>query len=267
MARKRNTETKGDPENRFPAERIRQFLFELRNALALTEGGPQKLEDLEQLTGRSWATIGSWYQGGPMPQLEFVLSLLERLPQSVRHQLLDRTCRIHPSIVHPSIGHDPLAVLRLEEIIRQPNGLTIVRGQKNLQAFVLAAIINSIPHVRRGKVSVCGIETQMVPWTTPRGVMNTQSRKDPNHWTRTITRIKSASAGSVVLLAGDWAGLNGLGAELGRLASRCNVIASEPAATLLNSVRPRPDNIQRLTVARVNAQPEWLEITFQSDRP
>lgn len=266
MARKPNGEHQHTPERRFPPERVSQFLFELRNALALTEGEPQKLEDLEQLTGRSRATIGSWYEGAPMQQVEFVLSLLERLPSAVRNHLFERACRPHPNILHSTLAHDPLTVMRLEAIIRKPKGLTLIRGQDILRAFVLAAIGNSIQRVRRGKVAVCGINAQVVPWAEPRGVTSMPEGHDAAQLRSQNFQIQSAPDGSCILLGGEWSNIEGLDLELGRLAGRCNVIATDASNIPLGSIRPRCENVQVLTVARVREQPEWLAITFQADR-
>lgn len=251
------------PEMRFQRERIRQFLFELRNALGLTEGGPQKLEDLEEITGRPHGTIGSWYEGSPMQQVEFILSLLERMPRSVRHQLVDRACRIHPTTLHPHLAHDPLTLLRLERIIRQPNGLTIIRGQEFAKGFVLAAMGNSIRNMRRGQVQVYGLDTQVRPWRHPRGVTNLAPCRDGDLLKRKVAQLRQAPDGSLILLSGDWWKLNGLGDEVGQLAVRHNVIATE--APIFHSpikLRPRPSSIQLLTVARVPESPDWLQIMF-----
>ena len=265
MTRKEHPEEQPAPERRFPPERVRQFLFDMRNLLALTEGGPQKFEDLEAFTGRSTSTIGSWYEGAPMHQVEFAISLLERLPEEARHQLIDRTCRPHPSILHPNLAHDPLTVARLERIIEQPYGLTILRGQESVRAFTFAAIANSVQHVRRGKALVCGVEMQLMPWASPRGVINTHYCHQPEQLRRRISEIISAPDGSVVLLGEHWWKLKELTTEVGPLSRRCNVIATDaPIFASIHTIRPRPGNVQILNVTRVREKPEWLEITVSS---
>lgn len=259
----RNTNDEAGDERCFPRERIRRLLVGLRHALALTEGRPQNFEDLEQLTGRSRETIRSWYEGAPLQQVEFLFSLLERIPPTERQQLIDRACRIHPTILHPILSHDPLAVLRLEKILRQTAGFSLIRGQEFPAAFLFAAIANSIHLVRRGPVCMYGIDTQESPWASSRGVFNTHQCRNGNQLKQIIHQIKSAQDGSVILLGGEWATLSGLGAELRRLSSRCNVIATEPHAVLPNPLRFRPEHTQVITVARVREQPEWLAIAFQ----
>lgn len=235
--------------------------------MSLTEGGTQSLQDLWQITGRPSGTIGSWCEGVPMQQVEFIFTLLERLPQTLRHQLVDQACRIYPVLSHPFLAHDPLAVFRLENIIRQSSGLTILRGgqsQELPRAFVLSAIGNSIRQVRLGKVTVLGLDTQSLPWASPRGITNTNHCREAHLLKQRISQIKEAAEGSLVLLGGDWSEMSGLGVEVGRLAARCNVIATEsPAFGPNNPVRPRPSSMQVITVARLREQPEWIQISFQ----
>lgn len=263
MAPKQNDN--GDARNNSERERIRRLLFELRNALSLTEGGPQKLEDLEELTGRPHATIGSWFEGAPMQQVEFVLSLLERVPRAVRHQLVDRACRLHPTLLHPHLAHDALTLLRLEGIIRQPNGLTLLRGPEFARGFVLAAIGNSIRPVRGGKARVYGLDTESRPWPQPRGVRPAAQCRDPGLLKRTLLELKQAPEGGLILLAGDWGKLNGLGDEVGHLALRHNVIATEaPRLGSPLQLRPPPGRIQLITITRVPEAPDWLQVTFSA---
>lgn len=198
-----------------------------------------------------------------MQQVEFVLSLLERMPRSVRHQLVDRACRIHPTMLHPHLAHDSLTVLRLEGIIRQSSGLTIIRGKEFAKGFVLAAMGNSIRNMRRGQVRVYGLDTQVRPWPLPRGVTNGAQCRDGAVLKRKIAQLKHAPDGSLILLSGDWWKLNGLGDEVGHLTVRHNVVATE--APIFGSpiqIRPRPSSVQLLTIARVPESPDWLQIMF-----
>lgn len=54
-----------------------------------------------------------------MHQLEFLLALLERLPTGLRHGLLDAACREQPTLQHPKLAHDPIALNRLVTLPKQ----------------------------------------------------------------------------------------------------------------------------------------------------
>jgi hypothetical protein len=268
MAEKQNRKSETQPvhEVRFPQERIKSLLFEVKTGGSLLEGKQQSVYDLQEVTGRAAGTIGSWLEGAPMLQVEFLLSLLERLPEPVRHQLLDNACRVHPTLLHANLAHDPIAVDRLESILRQANGLTIIQGgQDYMRSFVLAALGNSATRVHHGKIAVYGLETHATPWTPTIGLTNTDYCKDGNLLKRKISALKSAPENSLILLGDDWWQLSGLGAEVCQLATRCNVVATDaPVFRQNKSPRLHPGPIQRLTISRVREQPEWLQIDFQS---
>lgn len=197
--------------------------------------------------------------------LEFLLTLLERLPKNLRGRVIAGACRIHPSLLHPSLAHDPTAVCRLEMMLRQASGLTIIQGQEHLRPFLLGAMANSVRRVQHRKVPVHGLETQVTPFTQPIGVTNTQSYRDADLLNRRVSELKQAPEGSLILLGGDWWKVNGLEAEVGRLATRCNVVAADaPVFNQISSLSLHP--IQVITLSRVREQPEWIQVAFQDGK-
>jgi hypothetical protein len=83
----------------FPPERIVRLLVGIKSAIGLAEARAVSFEGLEQLSGRPAGTIGSWFEGARMNQLEFLFNLLERVPSRLRHDLLDAACRTQPKML------------------------------------------------------------------------------------------------------------------------------------------------------------------------
>jgi len=76
-----------------------------------------------------------------MNQLEFLFTLLERVPSRLRHDLLDAACRIPPTLQHPKLAHDPVAVGRLEALLRRRADLIVIDGTaEHARAFLMDAL-------------------------------------------------------------------------------------------------------------------------------
>lgn len=268
MARKRNeSRSLQDDKSSFPPERVIRLLHGLRAAISLAEARSVSFEDLEWLSGRPVGTIASWFDGSRMSQLEFLFSLLERLPERLRSQLLNSTCRIQPTLHHSALAHDPIAVSQLEALLRQRVGITIIRGApEHARAFALAALGNSTRQINNGQQLVLGVEFQAVPaWTPVPGIV----RMSPNakivpEFQRAWSRVQTASNGSLILLGGIWNRVPDLHSEIVHLAGRCHVIIADDMPKADGLARTSDLPVHVITVSAVHERPEWIRVTLQT---
>jgi hypothetical protein len=268
MPRKR-TEANGAAEDThlpFPAERIVRLLVGIKSAFGLTEGRVVSLEDLQALSGRPAGTIGSWFEGARMNQLEFLLALLERLPSRLRHDLLDAACRTHVTLHHPKLAHDALAVSRLGALLGNRAGFTLIQGApEHARAFLLEALGNSSREVNLGQQPVLGVVLhQAALWTAVPGVIHLSPRIDiRQQLQRAWPKIRQASDGALILLGHVWNRIPQLHPEMFQLATRCHVAIADEPLKPEDLVRRAPAPVHHLSVAPVREQPEWIRVTFQ----
>ncbi len=250
----------------FPPDRIVKLLLGVKSAIGLAEGRPISFEDLEQLSGRPAGTIGSWFEGARMNQVEFLLALLERVPTGLRRELLDATCRVQPTLHHPRLAHDPIALSRLEILLKQCAGFTIIRGgPEHARAFLLNALGNSVREANSGQHPVVGVEIQPVSmWAPVPGIILLSPHGDiRQHFQRAWSKIKQTSDGSLVLLGHVWNRVSHLYPEILHLTARCHVIVADESLKPEDLVRRIPGPVHMLTVAPAREQPEWVRVTIQ----
>jgi hypothetical protein len=268
MARKR-TESNGTADDNhlhFPPERVVRLLVGIKSAIGFAEARAVSFEDLEQLSGRPAGTIGGWFEGARMNQLEFLLALLERVPSRLRHDLFDAVCRIHPTLQHPKLAHDPIAVSRLGALLKQRTGFTGIHGTpEHARAFCLDALGNSTREVNFGQQAVVGVIIDRVTaWAPVPGVLHLSPHADiRQQLQRSWSKIKQANDGSLVLLGGVWNRIPNVHTEIGGLATRCHVIVADELLKHEDLARRVPGPVRMLTVTPTREQPEWIRVTIQ----
>jgi hypothetical protein len=95
----------------------------------------------------------------PHTHLIAFLSLVERLPDRKRLQLLSEYCRELPTLDNARLAHDALAVSNLESLLRKSNGLTLIRGGTDFQrTFLLTAMGHSFPRIGGPGATVHGLD-------------------------------------------------------------------------------------------------------------
>lgn len=266
MARKRakSDGTPGNEQARFPPERIVRFLQQLRSALSLTEGRTINLEILEELTGRSAATIRSWCDGVRMQQLEFVFSLLERLPQRLRNDVIDQTCRVIPSLSHPKLAHDPLALSLLKELLEKRRGFTVIQGEpQHMGSFLMHALGNSYRATNAKPGSVTGLDIQAIPtWAAIPGMLRvSECESTPAGLRETWSKLRKAENGSLILLKGGTANRNPeFQSDILEIGTRCHVVITDMLVKTQDMARRLHLPFHVVTVAPAREQPEWIRV-------
>lgn len=269
MARKKSESNGADAKDNlhFPSERIIRLLVGIKSSISLAESRAVSFEDLEQLSGRPAGTIGSWFEGARMNQVEFLLALLERVPMGLRHELLDATCRVQPTLQHPKLAHDPIALSGLQKLLKQRTGFTVIHGgPEHARAFLLNALGNSVREVSSTQQSLFGLEFQLVSaWAPAPGVIHLSPRVELRQQVqRAWSKIQHANDGSVILLGHVWNRIPHLHPEIVQLAGRCHVfVADEPLKTE-DLVRRIQEPVHIVTVSPAREQPEWIRVTIQA---
>ena len=269
MARKRtaSNETSNSEHPQFPPERIIRLLQGIKSALSLAEARAVSFEDLEQLSGRPVGTIGSWFEGTRMIQLEFLLSLLERVPLGLRRELLDAACRVQPTLHHPRLAHDPIVVNRLETLLKQRAGFTIISGApEHARAFLLNALGNSAREITSRQQSVFGVEFQPVlAWAPIPGTIHVSPHGElRQQLQRAWAKIQQAKDASVILLGHVWNRIPHMHPQILELARRCHVLVADEILKPEDLVRRIAGPVHMITVMPAREQPEWIRVTIRS---
>jgi len=244
-----------------PAPRASGMLRHLKLLLTLTTGRPIGAAELSQLTGRPEGTMENWLEGEPMQQVESIFRLLERLPLRQQHEWWQAGSRLHPSLCHPRLAHDPLVVRQLQALIAQPHGLTVIHGDTAFhRAFLLMALGNSA--WLEGPRVVTGIDRHgLADWATPPEVRCLPPQLE-QHFHRAWSEFRPP-AGSLVLLGG--LGLALTGPKLPDWAKTTHVMVTDPFPKQPRElVQAIPGPQHWLTVSGVREQPEWLGVTIHA---
>lgn len=251
----------------FPPERVIRLLHGIKSGISWAEARTISFEDLEQLSGRPEGTIGSWFEGSRMTQLEFLLALLERVPTGLRHDLLDAACRVLPTLQHPKLAHDPMALSRLETLLKQPTGFTIIHGgPAHARAFLLNALGNSAREVNVEQRSTFGFELQPVSaWAPVPRITHFSTQGEPRQQVQRVwPKLQQAKDGSLILLGHVWNRVPHLHQEIVQLARRCHVVVADDPLKTEELVRRLPGPVLLLGVSPAREQPEWIRVTIQA---
>ena len=201
-----------------------------------------------------------------MHQLEFLLALLERMPARFRHEVLDAACRDQPIFQHPKLAHDPVAVSRLETLLKQRVRFTIIHGgPMPARAFLLDAFGNSTREVNLGQQFVFGVNLQPVStWAPVPGVLQISASTNlQQEFHRRWSKIKQVADGSLILMGHVWHRVSHLHPEIVQLAARCHVVVADEFPDPEDLVRRVPGPVHRLLVAPAREEPEWIRVTIQ----
>ena len=201
-----------------------------------------------------------------MQQLEFLFELLERVPAALRHDLLDAACRVQPTLHHPKLAHDAITLSRLETLLKQSDGFTIIHGgPQHARLFLFNALGNSAREVNFGQKSVVGVQLQPVSgWVPVLGITTLSSHaENRQQFQRAWSKIKHAKDGTLIFLGQIWNHVSHLHPEILELATRCHVLVADDFPKPEDLARRVPKPVHTLTVAPAREQPEWIRVTVQ----
>ena len=108
-----------------------EFVRRLKQLIDIAEcpdGLVLQPKQLGNLLGMPKSTLNDWHHGDLPLQLRFFICALERLSESSRAEFLRRVCRECPRLDDPWIVKDERVLNSLQELLKQPTGLTLVHG-------------------------------------------------------------------------------------------------------------------------------------------
>jgi hypothetical protein len=151
-----------------PQYRARFLLRATKAELEKMRGRTLTYEELGHYAGQAASTVFKRLQNVGHPPIEGLLSWLERLPEDIRHSLVNRTCRCFPHLNHVRLSYDPAQVSALRALVRQVSGLSIVRGDDGVRTFVMSAFGHEA-EMERGETAVLGLDLHRPDWFVPLG--------------------------------------------------------------------------------------------------
>ena len=123
-----------------------QLLEELRLRINLAEGHDLELDRVGALLGVSRSTLSNWCGHYENPAVQLVFGLLER------------RCRVHPTLEHPALAHEPAVIEHLRFLLQATSGLTMIAGRsESARSFVIGALGHSFPRQDPRHRPVAGI--------------------------------------------------------------------------------------------------------------
>jgi hypothetical protein len=154
--------------NNAPLTRVTRLLNRAKDSLHSALGVAPAYTELEQWTGVPEGTIKYWYNNQGLPTAEFVLELLERIPEKQRHEILDSAYRVHPSLEHPRMKCDHTVISRLKTIICQPRGLVFVQGGNDeYRTFLVTAMGHAFLGLTARPHQLAGLDAHEPDWFVP----------------------------------------------------------------------------------------------------
>ena len=122
-------------------DRVMQLMRGIKSELEKVQGGPLPFKTLGCYSGESGSTAFDRLHRKHQPQVEALLSLLERVQEPARNRLLTEAFRFLPSLSDPRLAHDQVQISQLRGIIRQDTGFTIIQGANpGIRTFLITAL-------------------------------------------------------------------------------------------------------------------------------
>jgi hypothetical protein len=123
---------------------------------------------LEEWTGVAERTVKDWCNNKGRPSAEFVLQLLERIPEMQRDQILASAYRLYPTLEHPRLKCDQTIVSRLKSIVCHPRGLVFIQGgDDESRTFLLTAMGHAFLGLTARTHTLAGLDAHEPDWFVP----------------------------------------------------------------------------------------------------
>lgn len=225
-----------------------QLFSRLRRALTDVLGFEPSFRRLGGIIGEKTSVTHYWFHLLPHSHLIAFLSLMEHLPERKRIELLNEYCRELPSLENVRLAHDPLVISKLETLLGQKNGLTIIRGGTEFQrTFVLNALGHGLPRIAGHRASVAGLDVhEPRKWVPLDGVIYLSGTVPPSKAKQIIDKLWPGIRGSdamLILLNSVWSLAPQLQQEILHLARKRHVIIADaklpPRADLEGRIEAR----------------------------
>jgi hypothetical protein len=148
--------------------RVTRLLRRAQDSLHSELGPSPTYANLEEFTGVPAQTIKDWLNNKGRPTAEFLLQLLEGIPDRQRHELLDSACRTHATLEHPRLKCDQTIISRLKSMVCLPRGLVYVQnGTDETRTFIVNAMANAFLGLKGRPRCVAGLDAHKPDWFVP----------------------------------------------------------------------------------------------------
>jgi hypothetical protein len=211
-------------------DRAMQLMRGIKAELDKANGGPLAFEKLGRYTGESASTAFDRLHRKSQPQVEALLSLLERIQEPARYRLLTQIFRSLPSLADPRLAHDQTQVSYLRDIIRQTSGFTVIQGgNSGLRTLALSAFGHE------ARFPVQGLDVHQPDWFVPvEGVHYFNNERHPEAlrelcrkaWP-TITKRRRPTKARMFLFNGVWLPCTELHERIIKLAAVAHCIIAD----------------------------------------
>jgi hypothetical protein len=225
---------------------------------------------IAQILGVKTNKVHYWFTAYRHTHVIAFLSLLERLPEGKRVDLLNVFCRELPSLGSPRLTHDPLGISNLENLLRLASGLTLIRGGTEFQrTFVLTALGHSFPRIKGPRALVCGLDLhEPKNWVPLEGVLYFKEPLPPARvrdlMAQVWPRILSSDA-PLVLLNSLWSAGPAFHVEILRLAKEHHVVVADGKIPEPIDIRGRNRYpVHVVTVASTREHERWIMVKVES---
>lgn len=210
---------------------------------------------LAQLIGHPRSTTHHWFEVFDHPQLAAFMCLLERLPIHHRHAFIEAHCRVLPTLEHSWLSHDPAGVSKLQAVLRNKTGLTVVTGAEDqARTFVVTALGYSYSAGRQNQAAGVDLSrpNDFVPLESLIYIDPAIGSPKVREVARKLWPRVATSASRLIILNKVWSAVPELHCAVLRLTDFKHVVVGENQLPDMNTFRSRlPTRVHEVTTSKV----------------
>ena len=238
----------------------------LRAALTDAFGAEPSFDQIGAFTAQPPSTTQHWFQVFDHPHVFFFLCLLEQLPLSKRTELLGEFCRELPTLSHPRLAHDPIAVAALENLLEEKQGMTVIRAGTDYQRmFVVTALGHSFTRKNGLCAGVAGLDIHQPQKMVPLAGLVYFKEPLPVTKLRRLAQeawpeIRSSNA-RLLLFDGIWSAVPTLRDQIAELGSTRHVVLADPdGPDPAGLARATGNTVNVITIDHAKENPSWIRL-------
>jgi hypothetical protein len=215
-------------------KRVTRLLRRAQDSLHTARGKAPSYAELEDWTGVAEGTVKDWFANNGRPTAEFLLQLLERIPERMRLEILTQACRLCPTLDHPRMKCDQTIISQLKSISGQSHGFTlIVGGNGESRTFLQTAMANAFLGMTTRPHKIAGIDVHEPDWFVPvPGVRYLHNLFHPVGLRERVQfdwpQIRTGGA-QLIVLNGLWSAFPNIQNDLWALADSTAIIVADSA--------------------------------------
>ncbi|HZR20049.1 MAG TPA: hypothetical protein VFE51_22385 [Verrucomicrobiae bacterium] len=195
--------------------------------------------EIEKWTNVPENTIRGWFAGQGNPSAEFLVGLVERIPDKARLEILDEFSRVYPSLDHARLAGDRTVLSRLTTLLGQSRGFSFIQGGNGeLRTFVITALGHSNGALTIPLRRVLGVDVHASDWFVPvPGVVYLNNLLRSDDLRRAVQpawpQLRNGET-PLLIFNGLWSVLPELQQKIRALAERCHVLVADESKLQTN---------------------------------